>query len=111
VEERIAADRAEISRVLSQYAAAFQKKDLDLLKAVWPTLPLATLAPAFRGSGELRSELRPLAPAEFTGDSASVRCTRITSQATQFGRQKPMEETRSVRFRRENGHWVIYAID
>jgi eukaryotic-like serine/threonine-protein kinase len=110
-DQKIAADRDEISKVLALYATAFEKKDLALLKTVWTTLPEASLAQAFRGKGVIRSQLRPLAPAEITGDRATVRCTRITEQVTQFGRQKPVEETRTVRLRRESGRWVIYGID
>jgi hypothetical protein len=111
VEEQSTTDRDEIAKVLTGYAAAFQKKDLNSLKTVWPNLPEAALAQVFRGKGEIRSELRPLAPAEFNGDRATVRCMRTTQQVTQFGRQKPVEETRTVRLRRESGRWVIYAID
>jgi len=93
------------------YASAFEKKDLKLLKTIWPGLPEASLAEAFRGKGEIRSQLRPLAPAEIAGDHAVVRCTRITEQATQFGRQKPLEESRTVRFRKESGRWIISSID
>jgi hypothetical protein len=111
IEDRVAADRAEIARVLAVYATAFEKKDLALLKTVWPNLPETALAPAFRSKGELRQQLRPQSPAEFKGDGAIVPCIRVTEQVTQFGRQKPVEEARTVRLRRENGRWIIYAID
>jgi DNA-binding transcriptional regulator YbjK len=111
LEEQSTTDRNEIAKVLTVYAAAFQKKDLNLLRTVWPDLPQAALAQAFRARGEIHSELRPLASAEFAGDRATVRCMRITQQVTQFGRQKPVEEARTVRLRRESGRWVIYAID
>jgi hypothetical protein len=110
-EDKAAADRAEISRALALYGSAFEKKDINLLKSVWPNLPEAALTQAFHGKGAIRSELRALAPAELNGDRASVRCTRITEQVTQFGRQKPNEDTRTVRLRRERERWVIYAID
>jgi serine/threonine-protein kinase len=110
-EEQAGADRNEIARVLSAYATAFEKKDLGLLKTIWPDLPEASLAQAFRVKGGIHSQLRPVAPIEFTGDRANVRCVRVTEQATQFGRQKPFEEARTVRLRRENGRWIISAID
>jgi hypothetical protein len=110
-EDQTTADRGEISKVLTVYAAAFDRKDLNLLKTVWPGLPEAALAQVFRGRGEIRSQLRPLGPAELTGDRAIVRCMRITEQVTQFGRQKPVEEARTVRLKRESGRWVISAID
>jgi serine/threonine-protein kinase len=110
-EKQITTDREEIARLLNLYAAAFERKDLNLLKSVWPGLPQAALAQAFRGRGEIRSHLRPLAPAELAGGHATIRCTRVTEQVTQFGRQKPVEEARTVRLRKENGRWVIYAID
>jgi hypothetical protein len=110
-EQQVSADRGEIAKAFTAYATAFEKKDIGLLKSVWPTLPEASLAQAFRGRGEIRSQLRPLAQAEITGDRATVRCTRVTEQVTQFGRQKPVEETRTVKLRREGGRWIIYAID
>jgi hypothetical protein len=82
-----------------------------LLKSLWPNLPEADLARAFRSGGKIRSELRPQAPAELAGDRATVRCTRITEQVTQFGRQRPVEETKTVRLHKENGRWVISSID
>jgi predicted Ser/Thr protein kinase len=109
--EQIAADRGEISKVFTVYAAAFEKKDLKLLRTVWPALPETVLAQAFRASDKIRSQLRPLAPAELTGDRAVVRCTRVIEQVTQFGRQRPVEEPRTVHLRKENGRWLISAID
>jgi serine/threonine-protein kinase len=110
-EQKLAADRNEISSVFATYSTAFEKKDLALLKTVWPNLPESNLSQAFHGKGEIHSQLRPLAAPELSGNQASVRCTRVTQQVTQFGRQKPFEETRTVRLRRDNGRWVIYAID
>jgi serine/threonine-protein kinase len=110
-EDQIASDRNEISRLLTTYATAFEKKDLPLLKSVWPSLPESKLSEAFRGRGEIRSQLRALAPAELTGDRASIRCLRVTEQATQFGRQKPVEDPRTVHLRKESGRWIISAID
>lgn len=110
-DEQITSDLSEISKVLAGYATAFERKDLNSLKVLWPGLPEAALAQAFRGKGTIRSQLRPLAPAELTGDSAMVRCMRITEQNTQFGRQKPVEEPRTVHLRKEAGRWVISAIN
>jgi hypothetical protein len=110
-EEQADADRKEIARVLAVYAGAFEKKDLNSLKAIWPGLPETSLAQAFRDKGGIRSQLRPVAPVELAGDRANVRCIRVTEQVTQFGRQKPVEEARTVRLRRENGRWIISAID
>jgi hypothetical protein len=90
---------------------AFEKKDLNSLKAIWPRVPEASLAQAFRGKGTIRSQLRPVAPVELAGDRATVRCIRVTEQVTQFGRQKPVEEARTVRLHREDGRWIISAID
>jgi serine/threonine-protein kinase len=110
-EEQAVADRKEIDRVLTAYASAFEKKDLNSLKTIWPGLPEASLAQAFRGKGAIRSQLRPVAPVELAGDRATVRCIRVTEQVTPFGRQKPVEEARTVRLYRENGRWIISAID
>ena len=110
-EEQADADRKEIARVLAVYAAAFERKDLNSLKAIWPGLPEASLTQAFRDKGGIRSQLRPVVPVELAGDRATVRCIRVTEQVTQFGRQKPVEEARTVRLRRENGRWIISAID
>jgi hypothetical protein len=109
--DEVAADRREISKVLALYAAAFDRKDLTLLKSVWPGLPEAALAPVFRGKGIIRSELRPLAEAEVSGSSASVRCTRRTEQVTEFGRQKPVEQVLTVHLDKKDGRWVISAIN
>jgi hypothetical protein len=110
-EEQATADRSEIAKVLTAYATAFEKKDLNLLKSIWPDLPEASFAQAFRGKAGIRSQLRPVAPVELAGDRANVRCTRVTEQATQFGRQRPVEEARTVHLRRENERWIISAID
>jgi hypothetical protein len=111
MEEQTAADGVEIRKVLSLYAAAFDRKDLRLLKSVWPDLPEAALTQAFRAKGEIRSALNPVAPPELNGNTASIRCKRVTEQVTQFGRQKPVEEARTVRLRKDGGRWVISAID
>jgi serine/threonine-protein kinase len=109
-EQQVAADRSQILKVLATYAAAFETKDLPLLKSVWPAAP-ENLAQALRGKGVIRSQLRPLALAEITGDGATVHCTRITEQITQFGRQKPVEEIRTVHLHKQDGRWIISGID
>ncbi|HZS54376.1 MAG TPA: protein kinase [Bryobacteraceae bacterium] len=110
-DNQLTVDREEISRVLTVYAAAFDQKNLNLLKTIWPGLPETALARAFRGKGEIRSQLRPLAAAEVIDENATIRCSRVTDQITEFGRQKPVEETRTVHLHKENGRWVISAID
>src|SRR5262249_11759392 len=67
-EQKIAADRAEIAKVFATYSAGFDKKDMALLRSVWPGLPEASLAPAFRGKGEIHSQLQPLANPEINGN-------------------------------------------
>lgn len=110
-DDELAADSREISKVLAVYAAAFDRKDLSLLKSVWPGLPEAALAPVFHSKGVIRSELQPLAAAAVSGDRASVRCTRRTEQVTQFGRQKPVEQVLTVRLEKKAGRWIISAIN
>jgi hypothetical protein len=110
-DEQLNIDRGEISKVLTVYATAFESKDINLLKTIWPALPEAALKQAFRGKGTIRSQLRPLAAIEIIGERAIVRCMRITEQVTEFGRQKPIEQPRTVHLRKEGGRWVISAID
>lgn len=110
-DDEFAADRREISKVLAAYSTAFDRKDLNLLKSVWPGLPESALVPVFRSKGIIRSELQPLAAVEVSGDQASVRCTRRTEQVTQFGRQKPVEQILIVRLEKKEGRWRISAIN
>jgi hypothetical protein len=111
-EERLASERAEIEKTFAIFATAFERKDLELLRSVWPKPDQeAALAQAFRSRGEeIRQQLRPIGPIDVAGDNATVRCMRIIQQVGQFGAQKPVEQPKTVRLRKENGRWVIDAI-
>lgn len=107
---RVAADRDGVLAALRAYAAAFANLDTNALRAVWPSVPEATLD-ALRASEKITRTLTPLGDPSISGDSATVVCRSSTFQ--QVRRQPPMSKVTQVRvaLSRRGDSWVIVKVE
>jgi PEGA domain len=109
---RQAADLQGIQTALKEYESAYARRDLDALRAVWPTLPkheADTLKRDFRMAKSSSAELKPLSAPAISGDRASVECERTVRQ-TLDGHQYSGSDRVRVALSRNAGRWVIDSV-
>lgn len=109
-----AAARALVTAALGRYRTAFENKDADGLKAVWPSLSRAELSSFQNFFGIARSiklDLQPLAPAEISGNGATLRCRRVITAADNRGPLPVQDQVVVIHFNRSGDAMTIQSID
>jgi hypothetical protein len=107
------AGRALVNEALQRYRDAFGNRDLEALKAVWPSLTrneMGAFQNFFRAAKTVKLDLTPLAEPEVTGDSATVRCRRVVTAADDRGALPPQDQTVTIQLRKSGAGMVIDSI-
>jgi serine/threonine protein kinase len=104
------ADRQAIVDVLRKYESAIGAKDLNGLKAIWPTLPERDIKEGFAG---VRSQHVELTPGEIKldGEVASVTCDRRDEVVAPNGSKLENHTSMSMSLQRKSGAWTIASIN
>jgi serine/threonine protein kinase len=109
------ANRQLLQDALRRYQAAYENRDTDAIRNIWPTLgrdDLNKIEAFFKATKTAKLVLQPSGPPKFTGDTASVSCKRsVTVQMKDGSRQKPVEQNVIVHLKKSAGNWVITAIE
>jgi serine/threonine-protein kinase len=103
-------DTQAIRGAIDRYAKAFESKDLDTLKAVWPGMPSqtqTTLRRTFREAKSISLKLRPDS-VEVNGNSAVAACSRELRQM--LDRPLDLADKVIIRLKRDDKSWVIDSI-
>lgn len=102
------ADSDAIVAALSQLELAYERRDANLAKAIWPTVDARALARAF---DSLRSQSVEFdgCRVKVTGGTGEVQCRGTTTYVPRVGSQFARTESRQWMFRLEKGtgRWVI----
>jgi serine/threonine protein kinase len=106
-----------IQRLLDLYVAAFQSKDRDLLRHIWPTVSdkdFKNTQGAFKDADSIHLRLRKTGPVQVTGDTGVVTCVH-DAEIGVGGRVQPLSYEATFHLRRlqtgGNGEWIIERID
>jgi hypothetical protein len=110
---RAAADAQAIARALKSYEAAFARRELNDLRAIWPTMPkniADTYRSAFRAVQSITVQMQPTGEPAVSGSTATVICRRSIHQVAD---RKPYDKTDRVRvvLSRDGDGWVIQSIE
>jgi hypothetical protein len=110
--ERVKVEREAIVGALGKYTAAFGKKDVRAMTAIYPDAPVAQWRQSFSvGGTTFAMTLRPLGDPEISGDNATLRCeqaVKITARGQEGGRApRPVKVTLNKR----DGNWMIQSIE
>jgi len=109
-----AADRAveaAIQETLQQYSAALANLDALAVKRVQPSIDVDTLRTAFKEMRTLEVMIEDVRILSSETATARVSC-RVTQTLTpKAGTKKTTTVTRVIRFRRQEGGWVIDAFE
>lgn len=108
-----AAELQTVSRALSDYQRAYQRKDPAALQAIWPSLSKTSLdeiRSSFHDASEVSVDLRPVGNPEISGVTATVLCDRTVRQIIM---KRPMQASDRVRIvlNRKGAGWVITSMD
>jgi hypothetical protein len=90
---------------LNRYQAAYESRDTDAIRTLWPSLGRDDLS-------KIEMTLQPQGSPKFSGDTATIACRRsITAQMKDGTRQRPAEQDVTVRLKKSGAAWVISALD
>jgi hypothetical protein len=106
-----AADTSDIERVLSEYAAAYRRRDAEAVVKVMPSAKSAELAKNFSQYSAYEMEILDTR-ISVTGDTAVADCTRRVAFDPKVGsRQTPRPIPTRFRLKRANGAWTIESVE
>jgi hypothetical protein len=111
---RTNADADAIRDVLKRYGEAYRARDAQQVAALWPALSpeqVRRLANSFRVAISIQQDLMPLGDPMIRGDQATVRCRRLIRYQDERGPQQPKDEEVNVVLRKQQGAWVIQAVN
>ena len=106
-----AADTSDIERVLSEYAAAYRRRDAEAVVKLMPSAKSAELAKNFSQYSAYEMEILDTR-ISVTGDTAVADCTRRVAFDPKVGsRQTPRPIPTRFRLKRANGAWTIESVE
>ena len=112
-ESPLAANRRLVDNALARYRSAFESKDLEGLKSVWPGLSRSEVNAFenfFRIARSIKLELRLSGEPTITPDSASVQCRRVMTAADERGPLPAQDQAVTITLRRAGDAMVIESI-
>ncbi len=108
---KAAADRAAVVKVLKDFEAAYNRKDLAALQGLWTETPVATYRQQFNEARELQFQLQPTGTPVVAGDTSTAICTRTLKYRGQSGPSRTHSERVRVTLGRTAAGWLINSIN
>jgi hypothetical protein len=112
--DRSSSERQAILNTISQFEAAFNRRDLAALRSIWTGMPKAAgevYRNEFRDTRSLEFRLTPVGPPDVNHDQATVICTRTQNFVAKNGAHPPPTSDRvRVALVRVGSQWNISAI-
>lgn len=110
----LSAARRSVDDALNRYRAAFESKDAEALKSIWPTLgrsELSSFQNFFKIARTIRLQLQPQGEAEITPTGATIRARRTMAATDERGTLPTQDQTVRIHLRRTGNGMVIDSID
>ena len=112
--QRAAADSQAVALSLSQFEAAYNRKDLEAIQSVWTDMPkniAESYRNQFRQAKSLAFRLTLSSPPVVNGDAATAICSRSLNFTPKAGERPPESKDRvQVTLSRSGARWVIRSI-
>jgi hypothetical protein len=102
-----------IEEVLRSYKAAYEGKDLEALRTLWPSLAdnqAKKLGEYFKFARSIQVDLQPIDPPRVAGETATVTCRRVDQVVTVDGKKIKNETNTTLNLRKKGLSWTIEAI-
>jgi len=110
----LSAARKAVDEALNRYRTAFENKDPEELKSVWPSLgrnELSSFQNFFKIARSIKLQLRPLGDAEISATGATIRARRTMAATDERGALPTQDQTVNIHLRRAGSGMVIESID
>ena len=110
----LSAARKAVGEALNRYRTAFENKDPEELKSIWPSLgrsELTAFQNFFKIARSIKLQLRPLGDAEITATGATIRARRTMAATDERGALPTQDQTVNIHLRRAGSGMVIESID
>ena len=110
----LSAARTAVDEALNRYRAAFENKDSEALKSVWPGLgrnELNAFQNFFKIARSIKLQLRPLGEAEISATGATIRTRRTMTATDERGALPTQDQTVNIHLRRAGNGMVIESMD
>ena len=110
----LSAARKGVDEALNRYRTAFENKDPEALKSIWPSLgrsELTAFQNFFKIARSIKLQLRPLGEAEIGAAGATVRARRTMAATDERGALPTQDQTVNIHLRRAGNGMVIESID
>jgi serine/threonine-protein kinase len=110
----LSAARRAVDDALNRYRTAFENKDSESLKAIWPSLgrsELSAFQNFFKIARSIKLQIQPLGEADITAGGATVRARRTMAAADERGPLPQQDQTVRISLRRSGNGMVIESID
>jgi serine/threonine protein kinase len=110
----LSAARKAVDEALNRYRTAFENKDPEELKSVWPSLgrnELTSFQNFFKIARSIKLQLRPLGDAEISATGATIRARRTMAATDERGALPTQDQTVNIHLRRAGSGMVIESID
>jgi len=110
----LSAARKAVDEALNRYRTAFENKDPEALKTIWPSLgrsELSAFQNFFKIARSIKLQLRPLGDAEISATGATIRARRTMSATDERGALPTQDQTVNIHLRPAGNGMVIESID
>ena len=105
VSKRQQKDRQDIKNTLEYYRSAYERKDLNALQAIWPSLP-ASIKATIKSADKIRVTLEENDPV-IAGETATVSCGQTLELVAGGKKSSLPTESRRFTLRKIQGRWII----
>ncbi len=100
-----------VREMLQRYSAALESLDPEAVKKVQPSIPVDSLAKAFKDMRELKVAIDGVRILSVDGATARVSCRVSQTLTPRVGARRTTAVTRVMRLRRESDVWVIDSFE
>jgi len=110
----LSAGRRAVDDALNRYRAAFEGKDSEALKNIWPSLgrsELSSFQNFFKIARTIKLQIQPLGEADITATGATVRARRTMAATDERGSLPQQDQNVRINLRRSGNGMVIESID
>ena len=110
----LSAARKAVDEALNRYRTAFENKDPEALKSIWPGLgrsELTAFQNFFKIARSIKLQLRPLGEADISATGATVRARRTMAATDERGAMPTQNQTVNIHLHRAGNGMVIESID
>jgi hypothetical protein len=104
------ADLQSIGKLLGDFEAAYNRRDLATMQRLWTGIQVDTYRKQFKDAKDLKFELQLMGQPDVNGNSATARCRRTLNFRAQTGPMQVNTDRVTVHLSKDGSGWLIRSI-